>query len=115
DVAAGVAGAFGDVEVVGVGLGLDRVVDPADGAPHQVQVALVLELHLGQALAVHTRGADLVGGGTGPAVEGEEYRFEDGRLPTAVGAVDADQPGRQLELDLVLVDAVVAEEQAGQS
>src|SRR5439155_25201394 len=102
------------VLAVRVGLGLDRVVDAADRPAHEVEVALVLELHLREALAVHARGTDLVVARTGPAVERPQDRLDDRALARAVGAVDADQARRQLELELVLVDPVVAQEQSRQ-
>ena len=60
DVAARIPHALGHLLAVGVGLRLDLGVGPADRAAHEVQVALVLELHLAEALGVHARRAHLV-------------------------------------------------------
>ena len=87
---------------------------PAQGPAHQVQVALVLELHLGDAVAADARRADLLLGGAGPAPQGPQDGLEQGGLAGAVGPVDADQPGGQLQVELVLVDPEVAQVEAGQ-
>ena len=87
----------------------DLRVDAAQRATHQVQVALVLELHLGDAVATYAGRADLLLGGAGLPPEGEQNGLEQGRLAGPVGPVDAHQPGGQLEVQLVLVDPEVAQ------
>ena len=97
-----------------MGLGLHRAVDAGDGAAHEIEVALVLELDLGDALGVDARRAHLVLVGARPAEERPEDRLDQVGLAGAVGAVDADQARRDLEVELVLVDPVVAQVQAGE-
>ena len=103
---------LGDLEPVGVGLRLHRGVLARDRAPHEVEMALVLELELGEAVGVDTRRADLVLGRARLAPEGPSDGVEQRRLPGPVHAVDPDEPGRQLEVEVVLVDAEVAHVQA---
>jgi hypothetical protein len=114
DVGADVAHAFRHLLVVPVGLGLDGVVGAGDRAPDQVEVALVLELDLGDAVALDVGGADLVLRGAGLAVEAEADGLDERALAGPVGPVDAHQAGGELELELVLVDAVVPQVEAGE-
>ena len=107
-VSGGVAHALGHLEAVGVGLGLHRRADPRDRAPHDVEVALVLELDLGHAVGVDARGADLLVRRAAPAVKHPPDALDKTRLPGPVAAVDADEAGRQLDVEL-FVHPVVAQ------
>ena len=105
-IAGRVAHALGHLHSVGVGLGLHRGVDPRDRAAHDVEVTLVLELDLGPAVGVQPRGTDLVVRRASAAVEGEPDGLHQAGLAGAVGAVDADEARRELEVE-VLIDPVV--------
>jgi len=59
-VAPRVARPLGHLLVVGMGLRLHRRVGATDGAAHEVEVTLVLELHLGHAFPAHAGGAHFV-------------------------------------------------------
>ena len=99
---------------VGVGLGPHRGAGPGDGPAHHVEVALVLELHLGHAVPVDAGRAHLLLVGPGPAPEGEQHRLQQRALARAVHSVDPNQTGRDLQVQGVLVDPVVAQMEAGQ-
>src|SRR5262249_54908143 len=79
-------------------------VDAAKGPAHQVQVALVLELHLGDAVAADAGRSNLFFGRAGLAPQGPHDGLEQRGLARSVGPVNADQAGRQLQVQLVLVD-----------
>ena len=87
---------------------------PGDRAAHEIEVALVLELDLGDALGVDARRAHVALVGARPAEERPEHRLDEIRLAGAVVAVDADQARRERQVELVLVDAVVAQVEARQ-
>ena len=113
DVAAGIAHALGHLLTVGMGLGLDLGVCAADRPPHHVEMTLVLELQLGDALGVDTGGAHFVHCRTGAPVEDEPDALDERALARPVQPVDTDQPRRDLELELVLEHPVVPEQQPG--
>ena len=100
--------AFGHGEPVAVRLGSHRRVRSRDRPAHEVDVALVLEGDLSDALAVRAGRRDLLLGGPGLAPKSPEHRFEQGRLAGAVRSVHADKPRWQHEVELVFEYAVVA-------
>ena len=87
---------------------------PRQGAPDQVQVALVLELDLGDAVAADSGRADLLLGGAGLAPQGPQRWPRAASTSRPVGAVDADQARGELQVELVLVHPEVPQVQAGQ-
>ncbi len=99
DVPLGVPHPLRHDQAVAAGLQAGSGVDPAERAPHQVEVAFVLELDLGDAVAAHPGRTDLLLGGPGFAPQGPEDGLEQGRLAGAVGPVDADQTRWQLEVE----------------
>jgi len=76
-------------------------------------VTLVLELDLGDAVGVDPRGTHLVDRRARLPVERPPDRFHEIALAAAVGAVDADQAGGDLEVERPLVHPVVPEVETG--
>ena len=108
NVAPGVPHPLGHGQPVAMRLGPDCGVRSRDRPAHEVDVALVLEGDLGDALAVGAGRGDLLLGGPCLAPKGPEHGLEQGRLAGAVRPVHADEPRWQDEVELVFEHPVVA-------
>ena len=113
DVALGVLDSRRHECTVTVGFHADRRIDALQGSPDEVEMSLVLELHLGDAVPAGPRGPDLLLGRAGLSPQGEYDGFQQGRFAGAVRSEDPYQAGRKRKVELVLVDTEVAEVQPG--